>query len=181
MFEKSQADARRLRIRRVAAMSISVSEVCTLYSCPYSSVDCGQARRSWRSTIQVRPVILNARCRRLTICSFQPSCCSRCRASWRLWCPASAMTVRMFGNNAPKPPSNRAAALRSEMSAGSTLHAMSSPEGVHQNVALAAFDTLVHVEAANAAAFRRLHRLAIHDDDRRTGGPTGLPSSLLVH
>ena len=32
MFEKSQADARRLRIRRVAAMSISVSEVCTLYS-----------------------------------------------------------------------------------------------------------------------------------------------------
>src|SRR6266481_2116265 len=27
MFEKSQADARRLRIRRVAAMSISVSEV----------------------------------------------------------------------------------------------------------------------------------------------------------
>ena len=74
------------------------------------------------------PVILNARCRRLTICSFQPSCCSRCRASLRLWCPASAMTVRMFGNNAPKPPSNRAAALRSEMSAGSTLHAMSSPK-----------------------------------------------------
>ena len=32
MFEKSQADARRLRIRRVEAMSISVSEVCTLYS-----------------------------------------------------------------------------------------------------------------------------------------------------
>ena len=39
----------------------------------------------------------------------------------------------------------------------------------------------VRVEAANAATFRRLHRLAIHDDDRRTGGPTGLPSSLLVH
>jgi hypothetical protein len=32
MFEKSQADARRLRIRRIAARSISVSEVCTLYS-----------------------------------------------------------------------------------------------------------------------------------------------------
>ena len=31
MFEKSQADARRLRIKRVAAMSISVSEVRTLY------------------------------------------------------------------------------------------------------------------------------------------------------
>jgi signal transduction histidine kinase len=30
--------------------------------------------------------------------------------------------------------------------------------GVHQNVALAAFDTLVRVEAANAATFRRLHR-----------------------
>ena len=54
------------------------------------------------------------------------------------------------------------------------------PEGVHQNVALAAFDTLVRIEAANAATFRRLHRLAIHDDDRRTGGPTGLPSSLLA-
>ena len=50
------------------------------------------------------------------------------RASLRLWCPASAMTLRMFGNNGPKPPSNRAAALRSEMSAGSTLHAMSSPK-----------------------------------------------------
>ena len=34
-------------------------------------------------------------------------------------------------------------------------------------LALAAFDTLVHVEAANAAAFCRIHRLAIHDDDRR--------------
>jgi hypothetical protein len=32
MFEKSQADARRLRIRRVAAISMSVPEVCTLYS-----------------------------------------------------------------------------------------------------------------------------------------------------
>jgi len=32
MFEKSQTDARRLRIRRVAAISMSVSEVCTLYS-----------------------------------------------------------------------------------------------------------------------------------------------------
>jgi len=32
IFEKSQADARRLRIRRVAAISMSVSEVCTLYS-----------------------------------------------------------------------------------------------------------------------------------------------------
>jgi hypothetical protein len=32
MFERSQSDARRLRIRPVAAMSISVSEVCTLYS-----------------------------------------------------------------------------------------------------------------------------------------------------
>src|SRR5260370_25837059 len=35
------------------------------------------------------------------------------------------MTVRMFGNNGLRPPSNRAAAFRSEMSAGSTLHALS--------------------------------------------------------
>src|SRR6266403_4542365 len=45
-----------------------------------------------------------------------------------LWCPASAITVRMFGNNGANPPSNRTAAFRSEMSAGSTLHAISSPK-----------------------------------------------------
>jgi hypothetical protein len=49
------------------------------------------------------------------------------------------------------------------------------------NVTLAAFDALVRVEAANAATFRRLHRLAIHVHDRRTGFPTGLASSLLIH
>ena len=32
MFEKSQAGERGLRIRRVAAISMRVSEVCTLYS-----------------------------------------------------------------------------------------------------------------------------------------------------
>src|SRR5260221_2252430 len=40
----------------------------------------------------------------------------------------NSITVRMFGNNGSKPLSNRAAAFRSEMSAGSTLHAMSSPK-----------------------------------------------------
>jgi hypothetical protein len=84
------------------------------------------------------------------------------------------MTVRMFGNNAPKPPSNRAAALRSEMSAGYYPACDEQPEGVHQDVTLAAFDAIVRVEAANAATVRRLHRLAIHDHDRRTGFPTGL-------
>src|SRR6267378_4518643 len=29
--------------------------------------------------------------------SFQPACRNRWRASLQLWCPASAMTVRMFG------------------------------------------------------------------------------------
>jgi hypothetical protein len=55
----------------------------------------------------------------------------------------------MSGNNAPKPPSNRAAALRSEMSAGSTPHAMSSPK-------VSTGMWRLRVEAANAATFRRL-------------------------
>ena len=75
------------------------------------------------------------------------------------------MTVRMFGNNGLRPPSNRTAAFRSEMSAGSTLHAMSSPQGVHQNMALAAFHALVRIESPNAAAFCGLYRLTVHNDD----------------
>jgi hypothetical protein len=108
---------------------------------------------------------LDARCRRLTICSFQASWRSRWRASSALWCPASAMTVRMFGNNGLRPPSNRAAALRSEMSAGSTLACDQQPEGVHQNMALAACHALVRIESANAAAFCGLYRLTVHNDD----------------
>jgi hypothetical protein len=73
-----------------------------------------------RSTIQVRPVILNARCRLLTIRSSHPWSCSRARASLRLWWPASAMTVRILGNNALNPPSSRAPARRSDVSDGST-------------------------------------------------------------
>jgi hypothetical protein len=63
------------------------------------------------------------------------------------------MTVRMFGNNGLKPPSNRAAAFRSEMSAGSPLHCDQQPEGVRQNVALASFHALARIESPKAAAF----------------------------
>ena len=98
------------------------------------------------------------------------------RASSALWCPASAMTVRMFGNNGLRPPSNRAAAFRSEMSAGSTLHVISSPKVSTRMWRLRPLTRLC--ASNNAAAFCCFHRLAIHDDDRRTGGPAGLPSGL---
>jgi hypothetical protein len=58
------------------------------------------------STIQVRPATLNARCLRLTICKFHPSRRS-CRASLRLSCPASAMTVRMVGQSGASPANSR--------------------------------------------------------------------------
>src|SRR6266403_892312 len=97
-----------------------------------------------------------------------------------LWCPASAITVRRFRNNGANPPSNRTAAFRSEMSAGSTLHAISSPKMYH-NMAFASFHTLVRIKTSNAAAFGRLYRLTIHDDDGGTNGSSGWPSYLLVH
>ena len=114
-----------------------------------------------RSTIHVRPAILNARCRRLTICSFQPSWRNRWCASSALWCPASAMTVRMFGNNGLRPPSNRAAAFRSEMSAGSTLHAISSPKVCTKTWRLRPFTRLCASNPRNAAAFCGLYRLTV--------------------
>jgi hypothetical protein len=72
-------------------------------------------------------VILNARCRLLTIRSCHPWVCFRVRASLRLWWPASAITVWILGNNALKPPSSRAPARRSDVSAGSTRLATSRP------------------------------------------------------
>jgi hypothetical protein len=85
------------------------------------------SRAKLRSTIQVKPVILNARCRLLTIRSCHPWCCFRARASLRLSWPASAMTVRILGNNALNPPSSRAPARRSDVSAGSTRLATMRP------------------------------------------------------
>jgi hypothetical protein len=54
------------------------------------------------------------------------------------------MTVRMFGNNGLKPPSNRLS-VRDV----SWLHSAwdQQPEGVHQNVALASFHALVRIES----------------------------------
>src|SRR5712671_3255071 len=98
-----------------------------------------------------------------------------------LWCPASAITVRMFGNNVANPPSNRTAAFRSEISAGSTLHAISSPKMSTTIWRFASFHTLVRIKTSNAATFGRLYRLTIHDDDGGTNGSSGLPSYLLVH
>jgi len=78
--------------------------------------------------------------------------------------PASAMTVRMFGNNGLKPPSNRAAAFRSEMSAGSTLHAISSPKVSTKMWRLRPFTRLCASNPRNAAAFCGLYRLTVHND-----------------
>jgi hypothetical protein len=38
------------------------------------------------------------------------------------------------------------------------------PEGVHPNVALASFHTLVRIESPNAAAFCGLYQLTVHSD-----------------
>ena len=53
--------------------------------------------------------------------------CTRSRASLRLSWPASAIIVRILGNNALNPPSSRAPARRSDVSAGSTRLATSRP------------------------------------------------------
>ena len=113
LFEKSHTGAIRFSIRRIGARSIIVSEVCTRYSLLSRRFLPSQAKL--RSTIQVKPVILNARCRLLTIRSCHPWRCFRVRASLRLWWPASAITVLILGNNALNPPSSRAPARRSDV------------------------------------------------------------------
>src|SRR5271166_1434514 len=132
------------------------------------------------STIQVRPVILNARCRLLTIRSCHPWCCFRVRASLRLSWPASAIIVRILGNNALNPPSSRAPARRSDVSAGSTRLATSRPSVSTKNVAFASLYALVRVETTIATTFGRLDRLAIHDHHRWTSCPSGMTAGLLV-
>ena len=62
----------------------------------------------------------------------------------------------MSGNNGPRPPSKREAAFRSEMLAGSTLLAISSPKRIDEDMALASFYAFVPIEAPNASAFRCL-------------------------
>src|ERR1700736_3152838 len=98
-----------------------------------------------------------------------------------LWCPASAITVRMFGNNGANPPSNRTAAFRSEMSAGSTLHAISSPKMSTTIWRLRPFTRLCASKPRMPPRSVVLYRLTIHDDDGGTNGSSGLPSYLLVH
>jgi hypothetical protein len=127
VFEKSHAATIRFSIRRIDARSIIVSEVCTRYSKSLLSRRFLPSQAKLRSTIQVRPVILNARCRLFTIRSCHPWCCFRVRANLRLSWPASAITVRILGNNALNPPSSRAPARRSDVSAGSTRLATSRP------------------------------------------------------
>jgi len=68
-----------------------------------------------RSTIQARPLILNARWPRLVMISRQPSC------------SALAITIWIAGKRARKPPSNHAPARWSGTFAGSTRLAMGRP------------------------------------------------------
>src|SRR3954447_6710821 len=65
------------------------------------------------------------------------------------------------------------------MLAGSTRFAMGS-QCIDQNMTLASFHALVPVEAADSAAFGRLYRLAIHNDNGWTLRPTRLCPCLLV-
>jgi hypothetical protein len=75
------------------------------------------------------------------------------------------MTVRMFGNNFPQATEQQG----SRLSVGDVgwLHSAcdQQPEGVHQNVTLAAFHALVRIESANVAAFCGLYRLSVHNDN----------------
>ena len=54
------------------------------------------------------------------------------------------------------------------------------PEGINEDVALAALHALVPIESANSTAFRGLYRLAVHDHDRWTLGSARLRSHLLI-
>src|SRR4051794_17933052 len=54
------------------------------------------------------------------------------------------------------------------------------PQCIDQNMTLASFHALVPVEAADSAAFGRLHRLGIHNDNGWTLRPTRLCPCLLV-
>ena len=78
-----------------------------------------------RSTIQVRPVILNARCRRLTIWTASSRLGTAGGARAGLWCPASAMTVRISGKWS-RATEQQGSRLSVGDVGGSTLHASSS-------------------------------------------------------
>ena len=54
-------------------------------------------------------------------------------------------------------------------------------QGIDEDVALASLYSLVRIEAANTTAFGCLHRLTIHDDNRRTFRAARTCSSLLVN
>ena len=107
-------------------MSSSASDVWMQYSYSFGRRRLKPSHAKVRSTIQVRPATLNARCLRLTI--FKRNLSRRsCRASLRLSCPASAMMVRMVGQSGARPANSLPPAFRSEMLAGSTRLAMGKP------------------------------------------------------
>ena len=133
-----------------------------------------------RSTIQVRPVILSARCRLLTIRSCHPWSCFRVRASLRLLWPASAITVLILGNNALNPPSSKRA--RTPIGGVSRFDTVGNQQAqcVDQDVAFTSFYALVRVETTSTTTLGRLDRLAIHDHHRWTNCPSGVTTGLLV-
>ena len=61
VFEKSHTGAIRFSIKRIEARSIIVSEVCSRYSQSLLSRRFLPSQAKLRSTIQFKPVILNAR------------------------------------------------------------------------------------------------------------------------
>jgi len=74
------------------------------------------------------------------------------RASFRLFVARVAKTVRIPWNKELKPPSRRAPARLSDMSAGLNPTSYWKPQRVNQDVTLTSFDVLVRIKAACAAA-----------------------------
>jgi hypothetical protein len=95
-------------------------------------------------------------------------------------CPASVMTVRMSGNNGPSPPNSREPARRSDMLAGSTLHAIGRPNVSTRMWRLRPFTRLYPSKPRTPPRFCCLYRLPIHDYHRRTCRPARFPASLFI-
>ena len=101
------------------------------------------------------------------------------RASFRLSCPASAITVWILGNRGAKPATHRAPPRRSDVAAGSTRLAIGRPS-VSTRMWSYGLSTFMGIEAACTAALGSLHRLSIHNHYAGTSRSPGCDSHLLV-
>ena len=121
------------------------------------------------STIQVNPVIRNARCRRFTICSFQPSSRHSRRASFRLSYQLSYDGAVCSGT---EDPSQLASALQrvDRIRWQPRRDWQSAAPGYPPGCAAYAPSHACVRRTHAAAEFGSFHRLSIHDDRARTSG-----------